>query len=353
MSENRDADDAAHEGWLKSPWKAGLDTAGWTLISLLFLTCVMTAVAQQEVVARMGKERLDVSWTKGLALADEAEKGRTELDKLKLDERRLAGELQLKQTQARVGERQLESAWQELLPAARRVAGACVLTLPADTSPAREELLRSLGECELKRDTFPTRTRALLDVALLQAQDVQRKQREHANAANLYSTAKDFVEATREQIKTTMELSEDQTKAEKSFGDTKILKERWMLIGRWLVKFPPAMLQILLTFVSGLFGALLITLVLIVYPHNKIGARTGSHTWPRIFLGGLIAMCVYVVILGGTAVLGSATALSGAGSNYMAMCGIGILAGMFSDRVAAWLSSRADSFFKLKPDEKR
>jgi hypothetical protein len=30
----------------------------------------------------------------------------------------------------------------------------------------------------------------------------------------------------------------------------------------------------------------------------------------------------------------------------MAFCGIGILAGMFSHRVAGWLSSRLDEFFK-------
>jgi hypothetical protein len=332
--------------WRVLPWKLLADTIGWIIISYLFLIFVMTAVAQQEVVTRMAKEQLEVSWTRGLSLSDEAEKGRTELDRLKHDERRLAGELQLKQTQAKVGERQLEAAWQELLPAAERVAKTCELSLPADNPASRDALLRSLEECDSRRDALPPRVQGQLAVAIFQAKDVQRAQRDYASALNFYSTAKDFLEATREQIKSALELTDEQSKAERSFGDTSILKKPWMLIGRSLVQFPPPMLQILLTFVSGLFGALLITLVLIVYPKNVLDGAAVTQTWPRILLGGLIAMCVYVVILGGTAVLGSASELAGAGSNYMAMCGIGILAGMFSDRVAAWLSSRADAFFK-------
>jgi hypothetical protein len=43
-------------------------------------------------------------------------------------------------------------------------------------------------------------------------------------------------------------------------------------------------------------------------------------------------------------VLGSNDPVQGT-ANSMAFCAIAILAGMFSDRVAAWLSARADSFF--------
>lgn len=107
-----------------------------------------------------------------------------------------------------------------------------------------------------------------------------------------------------------------------------------MLVGDMLGLFPPALLQILLTLFSGLFGAVLVTLVLIVYPHTDFNIMASKETWSRILLGGLVALCVYIVLLGGTAVVGAGSGLSGVGTNYMAFCGIGILAGMFSDRVA-------------------
>ena len=128
-----------------------------------------------------------------------------------------------------------------------------------------------------------------------------------------------------------------------------VLLKPWVLFGQNLIQFPPALLQILLTFVSGLFGALLVTLILIVYPRTKIAKASQARPVTRTFLGGLIAVCVYIVLLSGIAVVGSGTTGSGAGSNYMAFCGIGILAGMFSDRVAGWLSDRADQFFKAGP----
>lgn len=113
-----------------------------------------------------------------------------------------------------------------------------------------------------------------------------------------------------------------------------------------LVYLSPPLLQLLLTFVSGLLGALLVTLILIVYPSNQILSEADARPVTRTFLGGLVALCVYVVLLGGTAVLGSGNSAHAAGNNYMAFVGIGILAGMFSDRVAGWLSTRADQFFK-------
>jgi hypothetical protein len=80
-----------------------------------------------------------------------------------------------------------------------------------------------------------------------------------------------------------------------------------MLGGSFLVQFPPALLQILLCFSAGLFGALLVTLVLIVYPKNLVQGEASAHSLERTFLGGLIALCVYIVLLSGAAVLGSGT----------------------------------------------
>ena len=146
-----------------------------------------------------------------------------------------------------------------------------------------------------------------------------------------------------------LELKRSQLKGvSDSFGEVAVLQRSWLPGGAALIEFPPSMTQILLAFVSGMFGSLLLTLVLIVYPKTDmtLGA-TDKGYGPRILLGGLISLCVFVVIGGGTAVLGANDALSEGKANFLAFCAIGILAGMFADRVAAWLSERADTFFKL------
>jgi hypothetical protein len=121
---------------------------------------------------------------------------------------------------------------------------------------------------------------------------------------------------------------------------------RWPL-AKQLVYVPPALTGIILASVSGLFGALLITLVLFVYPDNRYRfTRTNSY-FGRILLGGLIALGVFVLMFSGVAVLAGPNA-SGSAQNLIAYGGIGILAGMFSDQAAGWLSDR--SVFKPDPD---
>jgi hypothetical protein len=150
-------------------------------------------------------------------------------------------------------------------------------------------------------------------------------------------------------------FSPDERKTMQIFSETDVLRKNQLLGGSMLLQFPPPMLQILLAFASGAFGALLITLILVVYPNTGLTLSESASVGPRIMLGGMIAMCVYIVLLGGTAVLGSSPAITAAGTNYMAFCAIAILGGMFSDRVAFWLSDRANAFFKgggspAKPD---
>ncbi|MGQ2929564.1 MAG: chemotaxis protein CheW, partial [Sphingopyxis sp.] len=130
------------------------------------------------------------------------------------------------------------------------------------------------------------------------------------------------------------------------FSSIAVLRDSLMLGGGLLVPLPPSLLQIILSFFSGLFGALLVTLVLAVYPNNDLGITTpGGNYGERILLGGLIAVCVFVVVGGGAAVLGSTNSFADGTANYQAFSAIGVLAGMFSDRVAKWLSDRATHFY--------
>jgi hypothetical protein len=115
----------------------------------------------------------------------------------------------------------------------------------------------------------------------------------------------------------------------------------------WLLgQFPPEILEIIFVFVSGLFGALLVTLVLIVYPNNQVLTLSDARPVTRTALGGLIALCIYIFLVSGTIVVGSGGSGAARPANNMTFCALGILAGMFSDRVAGWLSKRADQFFR-------
>ena len=119
---------------------------------------------------------------------------------------------------------------------------------------------------------------------------------------------------------------------------------RWPL-AKQLVYVPPALTGIILASVSGLFGALLITLILFVYPDNRYKFTRTKSYFGRILLGGLIALGVFVLMFSGVAVLAGPNA-SGSAQNLIAYGGIGILAGMFSDQAAGWLSDRS----VFKPD---
>ncbi|HEY0412429.1 MAG TPA: hypothetical protein VGD66_04740 [Allosphingosinicella sp.] len=123
---------------------------------------------------------------------------------------------------------------------------------------------------------------------------------------------------------------------------------QWPLASE-LVYVPPALTGIILASVSGLFGALLITLILFVYPDNRYKFTRTKSYYGRILLGGLIALGVFVLMFSGVAVLAGPNA-SGSAQNLIAYGGIGILAGMFSDQAAGWLSDRSVFKPEVPPD---
>lgn len=138
-------------------------------------------------------------------------------------------------------------------------------------------------------------------------------------------------------------LSSQSDEAGKASGIIAILRvfedSSWPLASQ-LVYVPPALMAIILAFASGLFGALLITLVIFVYPDSKFKFTKSASYGGRILLGGLIALGVFVLLFSGVAVLGGSE--SNANShNLMAYAAIGILSGMFSDQAAGWLSERS------------
>lgn len=116
------------------------------------------------------------------------------------------------------------------------------------------------------------------------------------------------------------------------------------------VNYPPFIVHVLLTFFSGMFGALLITMVFVVYP-SKLRERVSAKLYyKRVFLGGLVAVTVFIVLTGGASILGGSE-VSTNDPNVMSFTAIGLLAGMFSDTVADWLSARAKTMFSSDDDD--
>jgi hypothetical protein len=116
------------------------------------------------------------------------------------------------------------------------------------------------------------------------------------------------------------------------------------------VNYPPFIVHVLLTFFSGTFGALLITMVFVVYP-SKLRERVSAKLYyKRVFLGGLVAVTVFIVLTGGASILGGSEVAEN-DANVMSFTAIGLLAGMFSDTVADWLSARAKTMFSSDDDD--
>lgn len=223
----------------------------------------------------------------------------------------------------------------------------CAFTLEGEGASKVAAALVRVERCP--RDVLPSAVREHVEEVTATGQTYRdadlkhRAARREADLANIKGAKLDTEIAEARELRKTLEPGR------KGIEAMQTLEQRWMIAGGALTALPPYVNQIFLAFFSGMFGALLVTLVLIVYPNIKL-SRLQERYGPRVMLGGLIALCVFVVLGGGTAVLGTASAFANGEANYLAFSAICILAGMFSDRVAAWLSERAASFFKLGGD---
>ncbi|MEA3033233.1 MAG: hypothetical protein QOH86_1249 [Sphingomonadales bacterium] len=313
-------------------------------IWFVFMVLLMTAVTQQSVSARIDKSALDLGYSGTLALVKDFNLRQQELPDLRRAQTELLKQLNRDEVADQDAQGKYHDSWDAVLPIIR--------------------LLSKVPECEIAYDPKkPVRydaraglwqqAKACVDA---HADKISPKIIESVNTSGFPElhrkavTTGDAVKKIQKQvdegaaaIARAANPSADEAKAIASFRDADVL--RGFLVTRWLVDFPPPILQLLLSASAGAFGALLITLILLVYPKTDLKFSSSGGFWERIMLGGFIAVCVYIVLLGGTAVLGTAS-FDQAGANYMTFCAISVLAGMFSDRVAHWLSNRADLFFK-------
>lgn len=331
-------------------WQVLIEVLGAMLIAYSFIVVMMTASAQQRVTALLdahkaapGGEQADYSTAWAYLVEAEGIKGDEAADR-----KALALDLSVQQTAAAAVSSATDvanDAWDQFVSSGGRpvLAQACGQSLPtAKAMPDRVQFWNAMWGCRVNLDP---KQLAQLSEGMIGSADFGK-------AFNLLRAASQKLAAANTVVdQITAKLAKEDERLAKleayrsDFSEMNILINNWALGHGLFVPVPPSMIQILLSFFSGMFGALLITLVLVVYPQSALSAGQTTQHASRIFLGGLIAVCVFIVLSGGSAILGSQSSFSQAHANFMTFAAVGILAGMFSDRVALWLSSRANAFF--------
>lgn len=126
----------------------------------------------------------------------------------------------------------------------------------------------------------------------------------------------------------------------------------------YLIYVPPLLCAVLLVAIAGALGSLISILFFKVYPgssSNHLVANRGVGEFNRVALGSMVSVAIFLAMGSTTLVLNPGSALSGGlGTNAVSLSFIGILGGVFSEKVATWLAGRVDGFLRepgKKPEE--
>lgn len=324
-------------------------TAAALAIAVVFMGMLMLASAQQAVVSTIARESLKVDYNSAVRMVRDSAGARQGL----AEDRRERRDLALAQQRANADLAQARSRYSESM---------------GDAGPVIDQVASS-GQCEPLTQVRERPGANLVDQwravqACLEAGAVPGRWRPQIERIMQSGVTPATVQAGLEGADSQVRTLGEQAQA----LDARILAAEQRVSGPaeklevvnyllnlplvdrlGLVDVPPAMMQIIFSFVSGLFGALLITLILAVYPNNNLQFSQSSGYYTRLFLGGLIAVCVFVIIGGGIAIVETDGGVFRGEANYLSFCAIGVLAGMFSDRVAVWISHRATLIFSTAP----
>ena len=327
-------------------------TAVAILVTYVFIVVLLVATAQQKVDDALTKEAVGYDYSVAVRYYFGKESLKNVVGENSQQIKQSTGQLRAANDRVQAANRILTDQAGDLGQDLDRLTAAGCPAPPApDTPPTPADLVGeavATQHCAVELgETSPAVAAAARDV--LEAQrSVQKSLDDVAGLkreADDLQDRLDLLQAERNDINKQVEAasrSGDIIAVLKVFEDS-----RWPL-AKQLVYVPPALTGIILATVSGLFGALLITLILFVYPDNRYKFTRTKSYYGRILLGGLIALGVFVLMFSGVAVLAGPNA-SGSAQNLIAYGGIGILAGMFSDQAAGWLSDRS----VFKPENER
>jgi hypothetical protein len=334
-----------HAMW--TAWEVTVRTLGALFLAYIFVVVLMTASAQSLVMTKLGQRDYTSSYAT-LAAADAAGQSYNEQARAAAAAQHQASYLKDNADQASDTFADLAAPLKTLMTSLRAQA-LCDLPDPAAEYAVRpgtvQPILDQIRQCGAD-DHMPARLKAEAADQLGRSPELIKAGADWTSAFNASTRAGNDAAAAQAEAARLEAVRDSAKDLREPFAPIAVLKDRMILGGGALVQFPPPMMQILIAFFSGTFGALLVALVLIVYPNAELGlTKPGGNYGERVLLGGLIAVCVYIVLGGGTAVLGSTNAFADGTANYRAFSAIGVLAGMFSDRVAQWLSGRANVFY--------
>ncbi len=324
---------------------------GSILLAYSFIVVLMTAAAQSQVAARLSDLQPKLEYSSGYAALIENQRTASTLLTFRIERRQTAAAL-AKATEEAEWRLQVYNEQAGPLQSLRLSPAIGVCNLSSQ-QPLDQALMFAIRQCAEDPDT-PAAVKAKLKGVLDTSDDLFKALRSWQQSERTRRVEMAKLQALDSEIKALDVPRASAREIRMAFNEIDILRDRPYLGGDVLVGVPPSITQILLSFFSGMFGALLLTLVLIVYPKTALDMTSPESSYgARIMLGGLIAVCVFIVLGGGTAVLGTASAFAEGKANFMAFSAVSVLAGMFSDRVAHWLSERADTFFATdkEPDE--
>ena len=329
--------------WPRGPL-SGLGRGVFSLaLAYAFLVVLMTASAQQRVLDDLDPK---LDYSSALSRVTQAERVEADLADLRASERKILDEQQRRHEETAVARAAEWEVWQAFAPLAAR------LTEPARCGPAGDSdhltVWNHLQQC-VREGGQEARFAAQFEAAARG----DRSPPSAYGAARQATIAEQAVDARLARVRADIQQAQaslaETRSLQQAFGELKALGGSWLVGGGAFVSLPPSVMQIVVAFFAGAFGALLITLVLAVYPRSGLGLSGGASYYARILLGGLISVCVYVALAGGTAILGDSRPFESGQMNVMSFSTVGLLAGMFSDRVALWFSERADVFFTRPP----
>lgn len=342
---------------LASGWSRARTAAHWVsrtivavLVTYVFIVVLLVATAQQKVDDALTKEAVGYDYSVAVRYYFGKDSLKHSVAENSRQIKKSTGELRVANDRLQASNVTLNALAGDLSQDLQRLAaaGCAGPPLASEDAPTPTELINAAvatQHCAAEAGETNPAIRAVAAEVLEGQRAVQKAMDDSAGLKRDSEDLQDRLDlllATRNNIDKQLETaarSGDIIAVLKVFEDS-----QWPLASQ-LVYVPPSLTGIILASVSGLFGALLITLILFVYPDNRYKFTRTKSYFGRILLGGLIALGVFVLMFSGVAVLAGPNS-SGSAQNLIAYGGIGILAGMFSDQAAGWLSDRS----VFKPD---
>lgn len=329
--------------------------AGSAAIAIAFLIFLTVASAQHEAVKALEGSKAGLSYSVARDVVSKAEDDRARQQRLKDKNELLNNDTHKRESDRFALDSDRFARLQDVDLIARSIvrSGQCDM-LPANAQlPAVTDLTvwKKVQLCAQQGSVPPNVVKSITDLTAPDANPFTIQQRLEKLDLDIKDNA-DTVAANKieiDQLSTSISSAE---LARNGLQDVLILDRNIFVRLLNLTSLPPRVLPIFLTFFAGLFGALLITLVLVVYPNNDLHLTGSNSFWYRIGLGGLIAVAIYVVLGGGLAMIGSNDSVAIGDTNFMFFCAIGILAGMFSDRAAGFLSNSAGVLSSQTPPKR-